>query len=393
MKLLSTLGLVCIGLGAAGVGCSSSSSNNTPTGDGGASGSSSGGSTGGGDTCTATSGCVTPPPSPSTPTAATASHNYALKALYLGDRPRGQTAADPNAWQTFGYNLDNLTTNAASTDVCTLAPMAPKSNQTDGNGGIDNSFGQNILPIVLSAGGDVSTTLNSSIQQGVFSLLQYIQGIDDTAIPQTASGLTGVLLSGGDYRQLDAGAPAFDMTTHWPVAPDLLTCGPTCPAGSDPVKDAKVKYPSAYIVNGTFVNGSPSDVTLSLTIGNQPLTLVAHSSVITFDHPAAGKATNGTIAGVIATNDLLTAVQGIAGHISRNLCGGAAFDSIKSAILQASDIILSSDGTISNKAGVECNAISIGLGFEAVEIAAPTAADVVGPTPPGPDPCADAGTE
>jgi hypothetical protein len=38
-----------------------------------------------------------------------------------------------------------------------------------------------------------------------------------------------------------------------------------------------------------------------------------------------------------------------------------------------------------------CNGISVGLGFDATEIALPTGADIAPMTPPGPDPCADAG--
>jgi hypothetical protein len=141
------------------------------------------------------------------------------------------------------------------------------------------------------------------------------------------------------------------------------------------------------------VNGSPSDVTLSLGIGGQTLQIVAHSAVLTFDHSAPGSVTNGTIAGVIRTTELLSAVQGIAGHISHALCSGTAFESIGTAIQQASDIVLHDDGTISNTASETCNAISIGLGFDSTEIAIPSAADLAGPAPKAPDPCADAGTD
>ena len=53
---------------------------------------------------------------------------------------------------------------------------------------------------------------------------------------------------------------------------------------------------------------------------------------------------------------------------------------------QASDILY--DGTmISNASGQVCTAISIGLGFEATEIAPPT---VIAPgSPQSPDPCGD----
>ena len=158
-----------------------------------------------------------------------------------------------------------------------------------------------------------------------------------------------------------------------------------------PTSVAKVQFPSAYVTNGTFVNGTPSDVLLSLAIGGQTLTITAHSALLTFEQSSPGKVTNGTIAGVLDTTELLNAVMGIAGHISHGLCSASAFAPIGMAIQQASDIILNSDGTIKNVPGQPCNAISIGLGFDAVEIAPPTT--LAGPAPTQPNPCADAGSE
>jgi hypothetical protein len=80
----------------------------------------------------------------------------------------------------------------------------------------------------------------------------------------------------------------------------------------------------------------------------------------------------------------------VAGNISPSLCAGSAFQSIATQIEQTSDIILTGT-TVSNTAGQPCNAISIGLGFNSIEIATPTAIAVA--TPPAPDKCADAGSD
>ena len=86
-------------------------------------------------------------------------------------------------------------------------------------------------------------------------------------------------------------------------------------------------------------------------------------------------------------------MQSVAGHISTSLCSGSAFQSIASQILQASDILIDPQShAVSNVAGQNCNGISIGLGFDAKEIAAPTAADIEAPQPAAPNPC-DAGTD
>jgi hypothetical protein len=394
MKLSGAFGFACVAgtcatfvaLGAAlGIGCSSS-------GGGGGGGGSSGGAS---DNCKSGAMCTLAPTQDGGPTMVTAAHNYALHKLYLGDTRRDGTP-DANAWATYGYNLDNLVTTRTSTDVCTRAPGAASDIQVDGNGGIDNSFGENIVPIINSTAGDVGTSLNASINKGSFTLMTYVKGFDDTAgSTQTALGLSGALLSGADYTLLNAGPPAWNTTTHWPVAPELLKCGASCVKGTDdPIQQSKVQFPQAYVTNGTFVNGTPSDVTLSLGIGGQTLQVVAHSAVLTFQAgQTPGTITNGTIAGVVRTTELLSAVQGIAGHISHALCSGAAFSSIAMAINQASDIVLHDDGSISNNASETCNAISIGLGFDSTEIAIPTPNDIAGPSPPAPDPCADAGAE
>ncbi len=364
-------------------GCSSSSGS-------GSSGGGSGGGTGGNDQCAnlPAAACTTPPKSTGSATTVTASHNYAISKLYLGNYDRNGQKDEANGWTNFGYNLDGLVTTRTSTDVCTLASGAGKDVQVDGVQGIDNSFGENILPIVTSFN-DVDMTVNTDITEGHFTVMAYVTGLDDTNTSQTATGLSGVLLPGADYANvLEAGPPAFDMTTNWPVAPGTLACAATGCTGQDPVKEATVKFPMAYVTNGTFVNGTPSDVQLSLGIGGQTLNVTAHSAVMTFQ-AHAGAVSQGTIAGVIRTSELLTAVQGIAGHISHSLCSAMSFQSIATAIEQAADIILNDDGTISNTAGTPCSGISIGIGFDAKEIAAPT---VIAPPPaPSPDPC-DAGT-
>ena len=376
MKLLHGLtflgfGLVTIGTFAIAAGCSSSTPSSTNN----------------------NSSVGAEPAKPNAPTTtSTEEHNFALHQLFLGDTPRppiGSTtipAQDPNAWQSYGYNIDGKVTTAASTDVCTLAAGAPKSTQIDGNNGIDNSFGENILPIILTtAGSDAASKINAAISGGSFTIMMDITGLQDSiAATQTATGLTGILLAGGQYA--DGGAPPVDsngfflISDDWPVRPDLLS-NPSNP------KSSTIQFPSAYVVNGTFVNGSPSDITLNLEIGGVALNITVHYAIITFQHQQ-GHAYNGTIAGVINTTELITALSGVAGRISPSLCPPSqAFNSISAQISQASDII--HDGT--NMAGVPCDGISVGLGFTADEIKIPdTVAPLAAPTP---DPCAsgDAG--
>jgi hypothetical protein len=408
MKLSHGLGLTGLGLfgavlavsglGMTGVACSSSSGG----------GSSSGGS---GDTCAnASNQCVVQPPAPSGGSPTSASHNYAIHTLYLGDTDR-TGVTNSAAWKAYGYNLDNLVTTKSSSDVCTLAAGASKTTQADGNGGIDNSFGENILPIVITtAGSDAASRINTSIQDGSFTIMTYVTGFDDTAgSTASATGLTGLLLAGGSYANAhDGGAPTWDTTTHWPIVPTIMNgcsattgCGSGCTYGSaagacavNPLTAATITFPQAYQAGGTFVNGSPSSLSLNLSIGGQSLSINVHSALITFQPKAPGSITDGTIAGVLITDELVNALQSVAGNISTSLCSGSAFQSIAQQIDQASDIVIdTSSGAVSNSSGVMCNGISIGLGFEGTEIAAPTSSDIEAVAAASPNPCADAGAD
>jgi hypothetical protein len=323
-------------------------------------------------------------------------HNYAVHKLYLGDTDRlGVT--NPNAWRALGYDLDGKITTQSSTDVCTLSAGASKSVQIDGEGGIDNSWGANIMPILGTLDSTFSQTENNVIQSGGGSPLFYVVGFDDSAGNMTsATGLFGAVLAGANYPMAHGGmAPPWDLNTHWPIAPESLNCFPSggtdsCTTSTDPIMAADVKFPDAFQTHGTFVNGTASSLTLQLAIGGNLMVLNLHSAIVTFDPQMPGAVTNGTIAGAIDTQELIAAIKQVAGHISTSLCSGSAFQSIASQIQQTSDITLSGD-TVSNSPGSTCNALSIGLGFDATEIALPTGADIAAPQPPGPDPCADGG--
>ena len=367
----------------------SSSSGGTSSSSSGISGSSSGS---GGDLCAnlPASACLQPPPAPtgttSMPQATT--HNYAMRHLYLGDTDRqGVTTSD--AWKSFGYNIDGKVTTALSADVCALVAGSSRQVQVDGNGGIDNSFGANIMPIIETLDSTASQQANTQLQAGYWTQMTYVMGFDDTAGNTTSAlGLTGVELAGAAYPGL---SPAWDLTTNWPVAPvDIAGCTPTvgCPAGTDPVANALVKFPQAFQTHGTFVNGTPAPLTIPIALGGQQLALNIQSGIITFDPLMPGAVTNGVIAGVISTQDLIAALQKAAGSISTALCTGSAFQSIATQIEQGADILLSGT-TVQNVPGQTCNAISIGLGFDATEIAPPTI--IAPPAPQAPNPCGDGG--
>ncbi len=70
--------------------------------------------------------------------------SLAMTRVNFGDSPT------TDAWKQIGFNLDGKITTATSTDVCGPVQGATSAAQDDGQSGIDNSFGENICPILDS---------------------------------------------------------------------------------------------------------------------------------------------------------------------------------------------------------------------------------------------------
>ncbi|HEY8092062.1 MAG TPA: hypothetical protein VIF09_29575, partial [Polyangiaceae bacterium] len=75
--------------------------------------------------------------------------NFAFRHYYLGDTDRAGVFG-ATAWKLYGTNVDGKVTTTTSTDVCTLAAGAAKATQADGPGGIDNSWGANLMPLFMT---------------------------------------------------------------------------------------------------------------------------------------------------------------------------------------------------------------------------------------------------
>jgi hypothetical protein len=318
-------------------------------------------------------GDAAPPDSPidhqTIPTGAVTT--FAVHDVFMGESDR-QGVPSTTAWKNFGRNVDGLVTTKSSTDVCTLTAGAPLANQVDGNNGIDNAWGAVIMPIIQTASSlpTPSATVSQAIQAGGSTMLIQLIGLSSDP-SQTSSGLGAQVFMGAPDQ--DAGPPAFDSTTDWPVASTSLKDGVTIVGG------ALAQFNASSISNGTFDSGDSAGTVLwNMTFQGVPLILVIHAPRITFDHTTASDLVNGTISGVLDAQEFVSALQAVAGRISQSLCG-PAFDGIAQQIKQANDILV--NGT--NQAGQACTGISIGLGFNAKLVANPTTvAQIV--TPPNP---------
>lgn len=312
------------------------------------------------------------PSRPAGPVASGPSGTWAVSKLYYGDTDRdGQTSCV--AWQTYGLNIDGKTTVAASTDVCTPVPGTSRQAQVDGQNGIDNSFGANVVPVLATLDLSFSTKGDTGITQGGATMLL---SLDHWIAGPSHSPSAGALLraapssrprwDGTDVRDVNRASLIGDSGTAW------------------------LSFPDGYVAQGTWVGEPPSSASspldLELRLGHfasWPLT-VTHVQFAMSLAPHSGSSP-GVLAGVIRTEDMVSWFKATAGAVSMSLCTGSAFASIAMQVEQMSDIM--ADGT--NAPGATCNGISLGLGLDAVPVKTGVVVDV----PSLPDSCADAGAD
>jgi hypothetical protein len=324
-----------------------------------------------------------PGPPAMTPPDGTGNTTFAISQLFLGDTDRCTPAAGEatctgtpdalNGWKNFGFNIDGIIAAPPYSNLCKPVDNAAASVHQNGNGGIDNSFGQNILQIILSLSSTASQTINQDITSGKFTVMLSMVNLGAGA---NYNPLLTRLYGGADLGS----NPKFDGTDSWPVLPSLLN-------NPSDITSAKVQFMSSYVNNQTWVSGSKGSIDLNLSIDSFSLDLTIGSAQIAFDMDSTHHyGSNGTIAGVLNTQTLINELQKVAGAFDPAFCDptNPTFQSIATEISQASDIL--SDG--SQDPTKTCDGISIGLGFNAALV---QLGSVAAPTTGPANPCADAG--
>lgn len=284
----------------------------------------------------------------------TAARTFAVTSLKLGMN---------NDWKKLGYNIDGKVSTGGSTDVCAPAANSLSSPHQDGDNGIDNAFGALVLPSLQNIQPDIQDLANNALTSGSFTIMIQTTGLPSAA-PAALTGLSGQLFAGGKYSDDGDGGlgapPAFDTTTDWPVLPAILENPSNIASGS------KIKFANAYVADGTFVSGDRLTVTLNLNFSGIQLALSVKNAIITAK-PAGSDMNDGIISGYLVTSEIEKALRDVGGRLSLNFCGDAV-DTFIENLRTSSDLL--ADGTTDGAR--PCDAISIGLGFNAKEIANPT---------------------
>lgn len=351
-------GIAAIAFGIAGCG----SSTDTEGSDGAGGGSS---STGGDNESKVG---LPPEPGPQKPGDGAGDTVFAVSKLYLGDTNRDGSPNQANGWKQYGFNLDGKVSTKDSTDLCKpAAGGSPSSVYPDGDNGIDNSFGKNILPIILGLASDASAEVNAGIAEGDFTIMLAMEALGADA---DYNPIVTRLYGGKDLGH----PPKWDGTDAWPVIPELLS-------NPQDIKSSKIVFPQSYLRENLWVSGSKAPLTLNLTVADFTLSLTIGSALLAVkldpDHKGGRE---GTIAGVLETEVLISEIKKVAGAFSKDLCSGSTIESIANQLRQASDIL--KDGT--QDPNKTCDGISIGLGFDVEQVVLGPIAE---PAQPGGNPC------
>jgi hypothetical protein len=268
---------------------------------------------------------------------------FALSKLAFGDGVNGQ-------WKGYGFNIDGLVSTATSTDVCQPnSGGSAAAAYPDGNNGIDNSFGKNLLPIILGLDPNLPTDTNTALLNGVFSTLLEMNCLPPTG--DAPSFLTKLFVA-----TALGSTPKWDGTDVWPVAPELLSN----PADPD---SSTITFAMSSVTGTTFDSGKNQTVVLWIPMNvngrTNVLKLKLYAAEVTMNLSADRKsATGGMIGGVLNTEELVTQVNAVG--YTLGLCGNSLLTNLLTQVRQASDIM--SDGT--QDPTKTCDGISIGLGFE-----------------------------
>lgn len=297
-----------------------------------------------------------------------AARAFAMNQLFIGDSDADGTPNPANGWKSFGFNLDGRLSTKTSTDLC--KPKAGGSAAEvypDGNVGIDNAFGKNILPILLGLAADVTTVNNESIKIGEYTYLLSLANADQNSCSTSSSFFLGANM--GDV-------PKFDGSDVWPLDASSLI---------DPMKptSAKCKYADTMLEGGMVHAGPSSQLDFILFVSGYKMVLpIRHAQVDFVLEPNLRGIKGGQIGGIIRTDELVKEFARVMGAFDASLCDAQSptVKTILEQFRQASDIM--QDGT--QDPTKECDGISIGLGFtmKPVRLGAIALA-----APPLPNPC------
>lgn len=311
-----------------------------------------------------------PPPRPSAVASGGVRKWFVIDHLYLGTQNRSTGSSSPNAWQDLGYDLDDRITTAddskISNNSCHRRAGSPSGILRDGTGGIDNNWGAHVMQVVKALRSDAEDLANTNLADGKTTLLLVLDNVagDDNAAVPGAIYVTSPL----------ATPPRFDGSDRYPVLSTSLVDGTS-------IDRPLTSFPKGYMSAGVWVSGDRGTdaARIPVPFAGGSLDLPLESAIISM---RVSDGTAGVVSGATRDTALEDAIKPWAEALG--ICpGNATYDQVVSTLTQSVDLV--SGAPQLQNTSIECNALSIGLGFNAVAVQ-PSTSVVTPPTPP-PSPC------
>lgn len=270
----------------------------------------------------------------------------AISRVSLGDVAMGEP--DSAGWQHLGYDLDGIGDGPKNAAEC--HPI--KGTEC----GVDNVFGA-----MVSLNPGMSSDANDRIAEGRLPVLAFRVRNLDLKAPASTAAAAIILAEPLGGSPIWDGNDAFGAHVEWLFNDDL--------------EQPRLEIEASYTEGGVWVSGPIPELQVQLPIfdttgaDDRSFLLPLRNVVVTMKLADDGlSATAGTIAGVVLPNEFVdAAVVNQIGRTVPELCGNLD-------IYDQAQIMVDIDSA----GGGKCDAISVGLGFEA------RAVHLVGISPPQP---------
>lgn len=301
---------------------------------------------------------------------------YALRDALLNQ--------DGDRWRTIGFDLDGLHTEAPEYDIECTPPDTESEPEVDGEGGIDNAFSHRLFPLLQLALPGLERSVRDSQAAGIGALLLRVTGFNgttddprvDVSFMQSAAGTSSseaASFTGFDLVNEVGGAaalpPAWDGSDRWWARDDGFF--------SEDENQPLIRDDNAYVSDGRLVMRLPERAQFLFITGTEVGARVRLTDATLMVDLREGESFGHVvIAGRWSILDLLDTGENI------GICMGSEQRTIVDSQLLVIADVRSTAG--SGGEGVECDAISIGVTFQAV----PGTWAGLGPSVPVPNPCA-----
>lgn len=303
----------------------------------------------------------------------------ALKHMYVGTTDSfGKTSAE--GWKEWGFDLDNVCTSLedsiGNVGTCRRPVEAKQDFLLDGYGCRDNNFGRHVVALLNLSSDGFETRLNEGLLQGNSTWIIRLDDVDDGADDAYAPAKL--------YRADGSKSAGFkwDGTDVRKVLTDSL-------------RERDLEKPSAeflggYLRGNVWVSGEPELKTIALPLSAStfaPLVLEAARISLVLD-AAHKNGTKGVIAGALPVKTIDSLLAPVAK--SSGFCPETSlYKSLLRSVQRFPDVVIGAPN-LQNLA-VECDGISLGLGFDVAPIQPVT--ELVDPPRSEPDPCTDGGVD